>query len=241
MAKLFEKSAEYYDAIYDAVGKNYKREANRLRRLIQEHKRSAGNTLLDVACGTGRHLMFLKRHFNVEGLDLDPILLEIARKRNRGVPFYIGDMQTFKLQRQFDVITCLFSAIGYMKTVSGLQRAVRNMERHLKTGGVLIVEPWLTPTKYSPRHLSAVFVNMPELKIVRMNNALRKSNRSILDFHYMVGTPEKISYFRETEDFGLFTRKQYMSAFRSAGLKVHYDPRGLIGRGLYVGRKPLRR
>ena len=36
---------------------------------------------------------------------------------------------------------------------------------------------------------------------------------------------------------GLFTRKDYMDAFKAADLTVTHDSKGLDGRGLYIGRK----
>jgi ubiquinone/menaquinone biosynthesis C-methylase UbiE len=236
---LFEKSARYYDVIYDAMGKDYGREAKRLRELIRKHQKSTGKTLLDVACGTGRHISFLKQSFEVEGLDLDRKLLAIARRRNPDIMFHYGNMLNFKLYTQFDVITCLFSAIGYMTSYRKLQQAIGNMEHHLRPGGVLIIEPWITPTAYIPGHVGAVFVNQPKLKIARMNRALIKGCISILDFHYLVATPGSIKYFMEHDEFGLFTHRQYVTAFHAAGLKVVRDSKGLIGRGLYIGTKSL--
>lgn len=54
-------------------------------------------------------------------------------------------MRTFDLGRTFDAITCLFSAIGHAGSVEGLEAAVYTMARHLNPGGVLLVEPWLSP------------------------------------------------------------------------------------------------
>ena len=39
---------------------------------------------------------------------------------------------------------------------------------------------------------------------------------------------------------GLFTHKDYLEAFHSAGLKVVYDKKGLDGRGLYIGKKSVK-
>ena len=61
-----------------------------------------------------------------------------------------GNMLDFDLGRQFDVVTCLFSSIGYVKTVPNMKRAVANMSRHLKPGGVLVLEPWFTPEDWHP-------------------------------------------------------------------------------------------
>jgi ubiquinone/menaquinone biosynthesis C-methylase UbiE len=63
---VYAKTAQYYDAIYAALGKDYARESDRLRRIIEHHKRSPGHALLDVACGTGGHIDHLKRHYAVQ-------------------------------------------------------------------------------------------------------------------------------------------------------------------------------
>lgn len=235
---LFDKSAPYYDVIYDAAGKNYKAESKRLDELIRRHKKSVGNVLLDVACGTGRHISYLKSSYSAEGLDLDPGLLAIAEKRNPGIRFHKGNMLTFTLRKEFDVVTCLFSAIGYMTTLRKLRRAVRNMSLHLKTGGVLIVEPWITPRNFIRGRIGAVFVNKAKLKIARIDKSTVRDHISTLDFQYLVATPQGTKYFREREEFGLFKHSEYMNAFRLTGLKVNYYDKGLIGRGLYVGIKP---
>src|SRR6266852_8311061 len=84
---MFTKSAAFYDAIYAAMGKDYVREAQRVHALIQQHTRTPGKTLLDVACGTASHLAVLREWYEVAGLDLDPRMLAIARRRCPGVRF----------------------------------------------------------------------------------------------------------------------------------------------------------
>jgi ubiquinone/menaquinone biosynthesis C-methylase UbiE len=236
----FDKSADYYDMIYDALDKDYRKEAKRIHQLIRIHKKSKGKALLDVACGTGRHIQSMWKYYSCEGLDIQPKLLAIARKRNPRTVLHRGNMLTFNLHKQFDAITCLFSAIGYMKTIRELNRAIKNMACHLNAGGVLIVEPWLTPESIIPGHIGAVFVNQPKLKLVRMNIVVVKGRLSTFEFHYLLGTPEGVEHFTELNEFGLFTHNEYLAAFRSAGLKVTYDRKGLIGRGLYIGVKPTK-
>jgi ubiquinone/menaquinone biosynthesis C-methylase UbiE len=234
----FEKSAEYYDLIYDTIGKNYDKEARRIDQLIRTYKKSQGCELLDVACGTGRHIQSLRKYYSCEGLDLQPKLLALARKRNPRIMFHLGDMLTFNLRKQFDAITCLFSAIGYMQTVRELNRTIKNMARHLHSGGVLIVEPWLTPQRIIPGRIGVVFVNQPKLKLVRMNVVDLRRRLSIIEVHYLLGRPEGVKHFTELDKFGLFTHDEYLAAFRGAGLRVKYNREGLIGRGLYIGVKP---
>src|SRR6266550_3533357 len=228
---MFSRSARLYDAIYASV-RDYRREAAELDRLIQERKPGA-RTLLDVACGTGAHLEHLSG-YELEGLDLDPEMLAVARERLPNVPFHEGDMADFDLGKLFDAVVCMFSSIGYVRTEGRLRSAVASMSRHLEPGGVLVVEPWLTPEVWLDRHVGAVFVDEPELKIARMNVSQRDGDVSIVDFQYLVGTPDAVEHFSERHELGLFTVDQHLDAFRAAGLEADHDPEGPMGRGLYV-------
>ncbi len=233
---MFTKSEAFYDAIYGTM-KDYAREAEQVYAVIEQYKRSPGTTLLDVACGTGRHIPFLRQHYTVEGLDLDEQMLAIARQRNPGVIFHHADMVDFDLGYKFDVIVCLFSSIGYAKTIPRLHQTLRTMRRHLHPGGVVVIEPWLTPEQYEVGHLAATFVNEPDLKIARMNKSEVREGVSIMNFHYLVATPEGIENFTELHELGLFSHQNYLDAFRANALDVVHDadPEKLMGRGLYIG------
>jgi SAM-dependent methyltransferase len=193
--------------------------------------------LLDVACGTGRHIEHLKAHFDVEGLDLDEELLACARQRNPDVPFHHGDMVDFDLSCQFDVVTCLFSAIGYVKTLDRVEQAVTCMARHLATGGVLVVEPWFTPDDWHAPSVHISCIDEADLKIARVNTSFVDGRLSYFDLHYLIGTLEGTEHFVERHELGLFETAEMQTAIEKAGFDVTYDPEGLIGRGLFIGYK----
>ena len=229
---MFSRSARIYDAVYS--WKDYGREAELVHELVQARKPGA-ETLLDVACGTGAHLAELRRWYRCEGLDLDGELLAVARERLPDVPLHRGDMRDFDLGRRFDAVTCLFSSIGYVLTVEALAAGIAAMARHLEPGGVLLVEPWLSPEGVRVPQVGAVFVDEPELKIARVNAIEVDGHLSSFEFHYLVGTPAGVEHFTERHELGLFTREEQLAAFRAAGLAVEHDEEGLMGRGLYVG------
>jgi len=236
---MYSKSAKYYDAIYASVGKDYPAEANRVHKFIRKYKLSDGNRLLDVGCGTGVHANLLSKHYQVEGLDIEQKMLSVARRNYPKIRFQQGDMVDFKLKSKFDIIVCLFSAIGHVKTKSRLQSAIKSMGGHLLSGGVLLVEPWFAPDQWQSGRVGILQVNKDDSKIIRMSLSSQRGKVSIIEFQYLIGTPKGTRHDVEILELGLFTKKEYLDAFRLAGLNVVHDTDGLDGRGLYIGINPL--
>jgi SAM-dependent methyltransferase len=232
-ARTFIHSAELYDASYSF--KNYASESDRLRSVIKEVVPDA-RTLLDVACGTGEHAKFLKYHYAVDGIDLNEDYLRAARLKNPSGNYTCADMIDFTLDQTYDVVTCLFSAIGIVGTFERLERAIVCMARHVRPGGALIVEPWFTPDRWHP---GSLFIHAAEVgadKVCRMSLGGREGDVSILRVHYLRGTPNGIRHYSERIELTLFTRDEMTWAFESAGTEVRFDPEGLMGRGLYVAK-----
>jgi SAM-dependent methyltransferase len=173
----------------------------------------------------------------VEGLDLDEGMLTLARERLPGVPLHRASMNSFDLGKHFDVVTCLFSAVGAMTTPEELQQAVSCMARHTNPGGLVIIEPWLHPDVFRTGQLNALSVDQPELKLARINISAREGDVAVFDLHFLIGTPEGISSTTESLRLGLFTHEQYMAAFTACDLQVDFDEQGLMGRGMYIGLK----
>ena len=229
----YSKLARIYDALYGF--KNYEAEAKRLHEIIADKKTSPGNALLDVACGTGTHLSFLRKYYQVEGVDFTPEMLEVARTRHPEIRFHQGDMRTFDLGCRFDVVTCLFSSIGYMPSPEDLRAATINMARHLTPGGVLIIEPWLTEETWQPGAVHPLWVDKPELKIARMSKSFTRGRVSVSEWHLLIGTRDDIEYLQQTHELFLFSNAEYIEAFDAAGLDTNYDEKGLMNRGLFIG------
>ncbi len=233
---MFRHTARVYDLLYAATGKDYAAEATNLHELIQERSPCAAS-LLDVACGTGGHLVHLRQWYEVVGVDLDPGMLDEARRRLPGVTLVEADMRRFSLDRQFDSLTCLFSSIGYMGSEGDLDRAVATMVSHLGPGGVFVMDGWVRPDAWredTPIHL--LTASDATVTVVRMSRSRREGNRTFLDMHYLIGSHDGLDHEFEVHDMTLFEPAQYEAALHRAGLiAVETLPSPLPGRDRYVG------
>ncbi|NNN17801.1 MAG: methyltransferase domain-containing protein [Thermoplasmata archaeon] len=239
-ARMYDELASYYDRIYSEA--RYGSEARRVRAIVQRFGPARARTLLDVACGTGGHLQYFRRWYDAQGLDASAAMLRLARQRLPRVPFTQGRMESFDLGQEFDVITCLFSAIGYARTLPALETTLRNFARHLRPGGVVIIEPWLAPEEYRVGHSHLITRNTPELRLARLSVGERRGNESIIDFHFLIATPGgPVRYLRDPHVMGLFTVPDTLERMRRAGLQARHFRRGLghgHDRGLFVGIRP---
>lgn len=200
---LYRELAKYYDLIY--TFKDYKKEAVRIRTLVSKYKKSKGKELLDFACGMGHHLNHLKEEFSCTGVDISGQILDVAKKNVEGVSFEKADMTTLDLGKRFDVITCLFSSIGYVRTYTNLRKTIRNFTKHLKKGGVVLIEPWFTKLTYIPGSPHMSIYDGKDIKIARLNVSELRGSLSVMDMHYLIAEKNKeVKHFVDRHELGLF-------------------------------------
>jgi SAM-dependent methyltransferase len=213
--------ASAYELIYVvAGGKNYQREAYDIADLIRQRHPTA-NSLLDVACGTGLHLSHLRHSFaHVEGLELADPMRRAATARLDGIEVHAGDMRDFRLARTFSAVTCLFSAIGYARSVDELHQTLDCLAAHLEPGGVLVLEPWFTPSQWIAGPVDTGMADDGRRHLTRMCVSHRTGTTSTLTMHYLLGeTGTGIRHWTEEHSLTLFTNAQYLRAIQQAGLR----------------------
>ena len=234
---MFSESASLYDLVYEGAGKDYDAEAAHVRGVIHELLPQA-RTLLDVACGTGQHIARLVG-LECTGVDLDPELLVVARRRCPGATFVCADMRALALGDRFDVVMCLFGSVGYMLTMGDLTEALFAMARHARPGGLLLVELCDGPGTWRTDLVGTVVARRPGLTAVRMGCSSRSGRVATVELHYLVGAEgEGITHLVERHELGLFTAEEYRSALAATGMAARVLPPGPSGRPLLVGTAP---
>ena len=233
---LYKELAKYYDLVYSK--KDYKKEADSIRKLIGGYKRSKGKKLLEFACGTGGHVQYLLKYFDYTGVDLNEEMLNIARRKVPSAVFKKGDMMTVKLGIKFDVILCLFTSIGYVKTYPNLKKTLKNFYDHLNSGGIIIIEPWFLKKTFFPGSPHMDVYDGTDIKIARGSTSKVKGNISTLYMHYLVVERNKeIRYFSEKHELGLFEPDKILKIMKDVGFKPQKLKSTLFRRSTYIGIK----
>jgi SAM-dependent methyltransferase len=164
--------AALYDLFQSA--KNYNAEARFVRDAADEILGMRGKTLkvLDLACGTGSHAIALSgMKCDVTGVDVSRDMLALARRKasaaKRRIRFVQQDLASLdpvegwapsptqprragegarpSTESGWDLVTCLFDSLGYLRSDARIQRALRRIHRATKPGGLVILEVWHAP------------------------------------------------------------------------------------------------
>lgn len=234
---IYRSRAALYDLIYE--WKPYADEAVRLREILRAEGFAGGARILEAACGTGRYLEHLRAWFDVAGFDLHDEMLDVARACLAGVPLFRADMADFEVERPFDALLCLFSSIGYLNGPERVAAAAACFARALRPGGLLVVEPWISPDDFHPGYAHMDTYDDDEVKLCRVSVSRREGDRSIIDFHWLAARRGgEVEHFTDRHELWLCPPDRMIEIFRDAGFECRFEPDGLMKmRGLIVGRR----
>lgn len=101
-----------------------------------------GTKCLDLACGKGRHSLFLNKHgLDVTGLDLSINSIESAKSmENDSLKFDVHDMRDVYQGEKFDAIFNLFTSFGYFDSNKDNLKVLNSVHKMLKNNGLLIID-----------------------------------------------------------------------------------------------------
>jgi len=236
MTEFYSRLAPYYDHLYSF--KDYAKEADMLHSVIQENKTSSGNKLLDVGCGTGCHIEQLMTMYDATGLDISAAMLAVASEKCKGVRFIQGDMISMNLEEQYDVIISMFGSIGYLTSEDQLRKAMHAFARHTKSGGVILIEPFVTRETLRTGSMGINCVDLPEIKIARVGTSKLEGNILYLNFNFLIATRDGVEHFVDPSPMGIFSKEVLIDSMKESGLSVEFLDIDDPFRGLLVGVKP---
>jgi len=115
-------------------------------------------SVLDLACGTGRNFLHILDKIGLRGelvgVDYTPEMLaraqeKVFRQQWNNVQLIQGDAAKLNLNKQFDAVLCTLA----MSVIPGYQDALERMHAHLKPGGWISI----SDAQFSPRWYARPF------------------------------------------------------------------------------------
>ncbi len=192
---------------------------------IRKSARIEVKSILDVGCGGGKNSFYLKKEFEVTGIDLSEQMLENAQRLNPECRFIKADMRDFKIDQLFDAIF-VNDSIAYMCTREDLLSVFRNAYQHLKTGGALLVCAEKTIETFVQNRTNHWKLTQKDLDIVIVENNYRPlPSDSVCETTYIY-LIRKNGQLRIEHDFhknGLFSLNTWRNVLDESGFTIDQE------------------
>lgn len=199
----YKEFAKYYDKFYQK--KDYQKEVNFLTNFINKE-----DTIIDIGCGTGIHIsLFTKDGYDVDGLDLNKEMLDIAKTR-LNTNLYNQNILDININKKYDTIISMFAVINHLKDTNELTICLNNLKKILKDNGKIIID------LHNPQSSGS--------KTDTYDNMTR-----IMEWHYNKDTKieeSKICFiinnkkYYDTHTFRIFTIDEIKECCKNVGLRV---------------------
>lgn len=186
-----------------------------IRNLVQEIDPPGNAHILDLACGRGRHALYLHQQgLNVTGIDLSASNIKYAQRfEEAGLDFEQGDMRHSLGENRFDYVFNLFTSFGYFDTYEEDLLALKQVQQCLKTGGLLILD----------------FMNVNKVRLGLVKEEVREING--IEFHIerfirdervikSITFEDKGQRFQYEEKVQLLDVNDFRKLCEEAGLKI---------------------
>ncbi|MGF1533712.1 MAG: SAM-dependent methyltransferase [Bernardetiaceae bacterium] len=186
-----------------------------MQNLIRALPLTPEQAILDLACGKGRHAIYLNAQgLSVTGLDLSPQNIAHARQHeNDRLRFAVHDMREQYCEGCFDVILNLFTSFGYFDSASENLQAIRAAAAALRLGGLFLID-FLNPDRVLGRLV-------PEE--VQVHEGVRFGIRRQIEEGYIVKTiaiEDGAEHLNFQERVRAITRDDFVNDFAAAGLAI---------------------
>ena len=141
-----------YEIAFDL---NRRAEVDFLVQCFSSYARVPVRRVLDIACGTGPHLMRLAaRGYHMAGLDLSSRNVEFLRQRLAAKGYEgeltVGDMTAFRLSRPADAAICMQDSQGHLLTNEALLSHFRAVAANLRPGGIYVFDRYMASSWTDP-------------------------------------------------------------------------------------------
>jgi SAM-dependent methyltransferase len=189
-------------------------------KLVQYLQPRPGISILDAACGRGRHARELSNNgFDVTGIDLSKENILYAKQfENKHLVFYQHDMRLPFRINYFDMVLNFFTSFGYFDTTRENENALRTFVQCLKLGGTLVLD-------YLNSNFVQHYLVQYEVKIIQgiefiIHREMDKEKKVFLK-NIKINDQLKLFQASFTECVTAYTRQDFEEMFARHGLAIN--------------------
>lgn len=131
---------KYYHTLYSH--RNYEEAEQFIHHLCDYLKLPSGSSVLDFACGKGRHAFYLNRlGYDVLGVDLSFNSIRSAKQMQKeGLRFAVSDIREVIPGEKFDAIFNLFTSFGYFDSLEENLKVLKAIYKMLEPEGIFVID-----------------------------------------------------------------------------------------------------
>ena len=202
----------YYHILYKH--RDFKEAEDFIKNLVSYLNIDTDDSILDLACGKGRHSIFLNTlGYNVTGLDLSKNNIEHAKVHESNSLFFeVHDMRN-TYGTQFEVVLNLFTSFGYFDNEQDNLRTIKAIKANLSSNGLAVID------FLNVCYVASNLVKQ-ETKIVDgiSFDIKREINNGYIQKHISFFVDN--NHYEFTEKVRALTLKDFKTYFKEAGLKL---------------------
>lgn len=208
-------NSPYYHQLY--FNRDESEAAAFINKLMGYLKPAAGSTMLDVACGKGRHsLQLAEKGFDVTGIDLsEDSINEALQYQHDYLHFYQHDMRLPFRINYYDYAFNFFTSFGYFNTQRENDNSIRTIAQSLKPTGTFVMD--YLNVHYAEDHM----VHRSEKEIDGVNFIITKWHDETHFYKKIMIEDEALEEpLVHTEKVSKFTIGDFTEMFAYQGLQV---------------------
>ena len=219
--------AHYYDIFTKNM--DYKRRTEVLCALLSRAGARAGDTVLDLACGTGSYTCaLLRRGYDVIGVDVSPDMLQIAREKSerlgRASPLLLCQrLEALDLYGTAQAAVCLTDSLNHLTEPALVRRFFKRLALFLEPGAPFLFD---VNTPYKHEHVLAdnAFVYEDEGVLCVWQNRWEAQMRTTEITLDIFAEEENGAYSRRRECFAerAYTPEELSAWLKKAGFAVEH-------------------
>ena len=209
--------------------------------IIKKTTQGRAKELLNLGCGGGHNDNTLKKHFEVNGVDISENMLGLARRLNPEVTYLVGDICKVRLKKRFDAVT-IFDSVVFMLNEDDLRALFKTAFVHLKPGGIFLTFQVNNPEQFKQNGHRYSVHRQGDIEIALVENVYDPDPEDTtyeLTYVYLIRRAGRLKIETDRHLVGNFRLETIVALLKEAGFDVETSGKSIKGCPVFICVKPF--